>query len=526
MKKEINIQKIDQKFKKNLKHIEKEIKQEFDGSVNHNKEPKYIRILKIIVILIAVCIIIFILANNFLISKDFHYFYDLGDETDFRSSYLTPTGRISDVFVEGDITYRNLISDLVYFNVNIPLGSSDIFTAIRFKENFSENYELNLGAKDQENWHYTYNKIYSPELSNLIKFNNIDNVYLINPSLNPLTLEELRYERNVVVASDKLYTPLPNIISNYQPKETIINTSLRGGHSFYIYASGDLKVDIKKQEINWYDGSDPLNISLYDLNDFLITNTIIEDDGIVEIKNKELGIIQEGILTAKNLSEGVYKLEFSDFDGLIREIKINTNKIVVAEPVFLADNLLYNVETKTSNLYFESLRKGQIKLITWHNEGIQNVKYKENGIEKDFNLYQEDAPLYFDLIKGDYEIIFPKNDITISGQPYFSFSRENYFEPFKQNVIKIQNDINWIKNNVDYLISDYKTPIKDNNWLIAETKFNIKRDNLFVEDNKLSMVFKIIPLQEKEDQNFILPIDWIKITVHKPGLFEEWGLIK
>jgi len=501
------VEKIEEPIEEVVEKVEEVEKEVYD----YFTEPKHIKILKIIALLIPLVIIGYLMVNNFLVAQEFNYFYDIGSE---RENYLTPVTRVS----EQTDGYREMTGGLVYFDVPIARGSEKVNIKVKFKDNFPKGWTMSLGAKDQEVWHYTYNSIYNPTLNNLDDFNKIENVYLINSDKYLVPIEDLKYERDAIVAVDKPYVPLPNIISDYKEKETIIDTSLRGKHTFYIYASGDLKVNVKKQDINWYEGSDELEIGLYDLEDNLIANLTIEDDVIIEVKNKETAKIQEGVLKAENLEDGVYKLEFGDFDGLIREIKINTNKIV-AESVFLADSSLYNVEIKPSKLYFKSARTGQLRLITYHSAGIQNISYKENGVNKTFDFYQEDAPLYMDVNAKKYEIIFPKNDLIVSGVPYFAFSEENYFEPFKQKVVKIQNDMDWIKSNVDYLVTDYKKPTEEGEWLIAEKEFNLEGDSLFVKDNKLSIVFNIPHLSNEEYSNYTIPVDWIEIKVYKPGVF-------
>lgn len=494
--------------KKNVKNLEN-FKEETHVPI---KEPKHIKMSKLLVLLIPLIIIGYLIFSNFVVAQEFEYFYDIGGN---EENYLTPNTRVSEIVIQ-DPDYRNINNNLVYFDVPIARGSESIKIQVRFKDNFPKDWTMSLGAKDEQVWHYTYNSIFNPAFENLDEFDKIGNVYLINPDLLLISYEELKYEEGIAIATNDQYTPLTNIISGYKDKLTVIDTTLRGKHVFYIYARGDLRVEVKKQDINWYEGSDELEIGLYDLNNILIANATIEDDGIIEV-DKSIPEIQNGILQVKDLDEGIYRLEFSDFDGLIREIKINTNKIV-SQRLFLADNELYNVETKQSKLYFESSRSGQIRLMTYHSAGIQDIVFRENEI---FEFYQQDEPLYMDVSSGEYELTFPENDIIVSGPGYFAFSEENYFEPFAQKVVKLQNDIEWIKNNVDYLVTGYVEPTEDNGWLISQTEFDLRDSNLFVKDNKLSFVFNIPHLSQEAYQDHTIPIDWIKITVYKPGVFEK-----
>ena len=501
--------KIISEIEKEAVKVEKEI-------VNYIEEPKHIRILKILAILIPIIIILYLVYANFIVNKDFNYFYDIGSLSDSKTPYLTPISRVSDI-QNDSISYRNLTSGLVYFTVNLPRGSESLSIESRFKDTFPNNSAISLGAKDKAEWHYIYKPIFYSSLSNLYNLYKIDNIYLLNEELDLLPVEELLNQEGIVIASDSEISPIPNKIEDWQGN-TIINTSLRGGHTFYIYISGNLNLSVKKQDINWYNNSDELNIYLYDSDENLIANTTIPDDGITDIKSKQTAEIQQGNLQASNLKEGVYKLVFTDFDGLIREIKINTKRIV-ATSVFLADSQVYHIETKKSKVYTELIKDSEIKFLTYHQEGIQNLTYDNLT----FNFYQEDSPLYLSLKKGNHTFEIPKNDLIVSYPGYLSFSKESYFEPFKQRIIKPEYSLEWLRNNADYFISDYNSPTEDNNWQISQTEFNIKEDNLFTSNNQISMLFNIPHLSQEGNLNYTIPIDWINITVHKPGLFEKWS---
>ena len=63
--------------------FEKKIKWDVKEAIEHIKEPKHIKILKILVIIIALGVIGFLIYNNFLVSKEFNYFYDILNYTIF-----------------------------------------------------------------------------------------------------------------------------------------------------------------------------------------------------------------------------------------------------------------------------------------------------------------------------------------------------------------------------------------------------------------------------------------------------------
>ena len=57
-----------------------------------------------------------------------------------------------------------------------------------------------------------------------------------------------------------------------------------------------------------------------------------------------------------------------------------------------------------------------------------------------------------------------------------------------------------------------------NDWQTITTTFNIKEENIKIIGNKLSLVFNTPHLAQEEYKNYTIPIDYINITIYKPGL--------
>ena len=353
-------EKIKNKESNQTTKLTEEIKQK---TFEYLKEPKHVKILKIMAVFIPLIFLSYLVYANFIISQEFEYLYDIGSEGE---KYFSPLTRISESIDEMP-NYKNLTDHLVYFDVPLAPGSEKINIEVKFKDFFPENGIMSLGAKDQEVWHYTYHPIYNPALNKLSEFEKMENIYLVNKNLNLINYEELKNKTDIILATNKEYKPTRNIVSDYKKSDTIIKTSLRGRHTAYIYTSGDLSLQVKKQDINWYEGSDDLEISIFDLENNLLANMTIEDDGMINVSSKTTAKIQEKNLEIKNLKEEAYKIEFGDFDGLIREIKINTNKIVF-QRIFLADNSLYRLETKPSKIFTKINKNEDLELITYHKD--------------------------------------------------------------------------------------------------------------------------------------------------------------
>ena len=443
-------------------------------------KQKYHKSTKTAIITIPILLILYLLITNFIIEQEFNYHYNIGGGED----YLSPLNRISEKYDN----QRNLTGHLVYFEVDIPKNSKTITIQTKLKPSEHENGKISMGAKDQEDWHYKYNLIYNQKID------------LTNYEIN----QDLTNKTNIIIATDQDLELIQNYPDNYKEEQTTITTTLRGQHTFYFYTENPVEIKVKKQDINWYEGEDPLTITIYDINNKKIINTTIEDDGITNT-NKEQTTIQEAQLNA-NVPKGIYKLEFSEFDGLIKEIKINTNKIVTKR-LFLADNELYNQETKETNIYTESKN---LNFVTYHVEGIQNITYNNNPF-----IIPDDDETFTLQLQNPTTLTFPNNDIIVESTSYLSFNKENYFNPFTQIITPLEN-----YEQADYIITNYKQPIQDGEWLITETTFNI--EELYIKDNKLSLLFNIPHLAKEEYKNYTIPIDWINITVYKPGLI-KWN---
>ena len=504
---------VEEKVEKTADEVEKELGEIEARIKEYMKRPTHVRVLRFLAVLIPVVIILYLISANFIVAQEFNSFYDIGSDGE---NVLTPVERVSEIVNDGDLNYRELTGHLVYFDVPIARGAETIYIQVRIKDNLPEKGKITLGARDQEEWHYLYKSLYNP-LIDVGGYDANGTVYRLNEDLPLVDEEGLAGMEGITIASNDFVSEA-SVVEDYEAVETEIELSLRGAHTFYLYASDYLDIEVEKRDINWYEGSDELIMVLYDLEGNVVELSQIMDDGIVD-DSKEMGHVQRGELVAVGLNEGVYKLEIKDFDGLITKITANTNKIV-AEKVFLADSSIYGVEAKQSKLYFDYEKDVTIKLITYHEAGLQRILFVRDGEVSPFNFNIEDEPVFKKLEAGDYAATFSKNDIVVESPEYFAFTEGGYFRPFKQKVVPV-NSPEWVMDSVDYLITDYAAPKREGDWIIVETEFDIVEDELWVNDQGvLSLVFNVPHLAE-EGSNYTIPVDWIDVTVYKPGVWDK-----
>jgi len=471
------------------------------------------KLFKFIVVTIPIIIIFYIVYVNLAPFGQSISFINQPEEENFLTN-----SRVTNATVEN---FNNiaLVSNLVYFDKTISTGIDKINIKIKFYNNFPENnILLRLGAKDREDWHYQYKMIYNPILDSL-------NMNLIQEGSLRLYQEENKFTKigdflknipeNSIVATDQELWPQINLIPNYKPSTLVINATLRGTYNFYVYVKGNLKVDIIKRDLNWYENEDELNINLYSLNNILLANSTIKDDGIIKADNKAKTNDQSGYLIA-NLQEGVYRLELkNNGDMIIKKITLNQNKIVT-NSLFLADNPLYGINIIPRTVYTRLNKDSSINLKTYHKEGLQKIKLNNQTIN--INKINEEIGFNLKTSKDFYELTTEKNDILINSIDYFSFTKDSYFEPFKYKIVPIKNDVVWLKNNVDFVYTDYTEPIKEGNWIIAEATFNI--NETYINNNKLNFLINTPHLAITEYQNYTIPIDYVNTIYIKESI--QW----
>ncbi len=481
---------------------------------------------KTLIYAIPVVVILYLLYMNFapvLFDSKMDFSLDVGSAKEGLAkgiAPLSPSSRVGNKMLNESISYRELLHPLVYSSMTVPSNTGKISVSVRFKDNFPENSSgFYIGAQDKEDWHYLWKPAYllSFDFGEPCLTENSTKLYCLrNESTVPTNLTSFisNPPADSVIATNLVLEQKPIKIENYSPGELAINTTLRGNHAFYVYASGYIQLTVSKQDINWYENEDNLTISVYDLNNTLIATGTIPDDGITNNSRKQANVQNLTIFTP-NIEEGVYRIELiNNGDMIIKQITINQNKFVADKNVFLADNGLYsNSSSNPSTLYFKNKRESTVYLSTYHSQGFQNISINRAAV----NLNETQTKFNLTISPGDgFSYIYsPKNDIMISSVNYFSFTRDSYFEPFEYGVIGI-DDANFVKANADYILTDYTPPVEDNGWLIGTAEFDAK--DLYIKDNKLSIILNAKHLGSDVYSNYTIPVDWVNVSIDRKGL--------
>lgn len=407
-------------------------------------------------------------------------------------------------------------TQIVRFPVDIKSKDiENIHAVLKFK---SGPKEIKLGVRGDEKDKYQYKSFYQILVQNAATWNKVigtSNIlfqkYKKYNSIFDLTDNPPEKEKigGYLVNMDTLSQNQPE---KNETKNTVINTFLRGSHTFYIRVDqAPLILKVSKQDLNIYNGTDEIKISVYK-EDKLLAEKNISDDGIdtaASIKKDP----QSEIIELQNINPGIYKIDINCLgrggDSLITKIETNQSKII-AKTLFILDN-------KPSTVYTNSIIINP-KII--HISYAQTLKINDTF---DLKLTDPDQNTTTDLekltnLKYDSKKIFkiysPKNDIAYSGGGYFAFSPEQLFDP---EIIHF-TDLNTIDNpdNVDYVLTTLPPAKQEGDWLVSEVNFDPKDIN--VTGDKLYFSLEMPDLAKYSGE---LEIDSFEVEVNTKGVLSD-----
>ncbi len=225
-----------------------------------------------------------------------------------------------------------------------------------------------------------------------------------------------------------------DIPEGFKSEVTLFNLNLRGSHEFFIYSTPSLNIEISKEDLNNYDGSDQVNFQIKDLNGNIICSKEIKDDQN-NSANQQHGFVIDSIDCPLGKS-GVYTLSLQEAipqgqedksDFVFNYIKLNTNKLIIKDKIF---------PTKNQSVYTRNPEKKNINILYWLAESKQTIAIKDaQGTETQIQLGSTDLgkDKLVSLVPGEKIITIPTGNLIISGVN-FALSKENWFDVYKINI--------------------------------------------------------------------------------------------
>ncbi len=223
-------------------------------------------------------------------------------------------------------------------------------------------------------------------------------------------------------------TDLPGYVPSTEPID--LNVALRGSHTMYVWVGEgeDLNMTITKQDKDWYEGTDELQIIVFGPDRKQIFETIVPDNGIDTNENygkSILGNPQKEKIFLEKPRKGVYKIQLlqseSKKDFLIANMILTNKQFVLQTPIFCESPTKY-----FSNIDSNSL----ISFVIWHKESAQVIKVYFKGETQTIDLNYVNVQTKLQLFKvGLVQIESRKGDLLLDSdqKEYFSLLENSFF---------------------------------------------------------------------------------------------------
>ncbi|MFH1822123.1 MAG: hypothetical protein ABH830_00295, partial [Patescibacteria group bacterium] len=191
-------------------------------------------------------------------------------------------------------------------------------------------------------------------------------------------------------------------------------------------------------------------------------------------------------------------------DIITKEINTSQNKIAFINKLWLAD-----AGEKNIILYTDG---SQINAETINPAKLQTIKFTggELIIEETYKLFSNE------LTSTTTDLILEKDDMIISGNGVFSFSKNSLINP---SLKKIGPDTDFSNSPLNYILANYQTPREEEDWQIAEAEFDLT--SAYREFYKYSFIISIPGLKIDDEINDWLEISEIKVELTGKSLWEK-----
>lgn len=265
--------------------------------------------------------------------------------------------------------------------------------------------------------------------------------------------------------------------------------ALRGTHVFYVYVGEDgiMQFGLSKRDLNWYSGTDEMNIEVKKRGK-LIKQYELNDDGIYDGQTGRIGTLeQEQKIELDKLEKGVYEIDVNTTeDVLITKINSRHKKLVIGRDIFAANSGIYGNFEKNIRLYTFAPR---VFMSFYHDTGknpivINGTKYIPEKLQNFESVELKDGQ------QNSVEIELA--DLRVSSKDFYAFEAEGYFKP------SVFENLNCLT---------YAEDVMRKQDLLVSKKANVTK----LEDGTYEIKF---PFHKK----YIGPEGRMYVTLYNPGL--------
>ncbi len=484
---------------------------------------KSLILIRIILIAIPLVFFCWLVDKNFAISEPLEVSFDFHKPSAFIS-FLKPEARLGELQEEENY-YQPITGDPVYFELKLPnrlLNMVDMELTYRNKN--QEIVELGL-QKNAEATAFELTPLENKYLDSLDWF------YLEDGDI-ALWQRNKEYETFNEFFEDP---PEPRRIAtyhydyeynfslpDYRPSDFLktLYYSLRGRHKMYTYIKDEpLFFTFYFQNVNRYEGADPIDISIYNFWGDKIFQKSLNDDGNTSSDGVYSSVVKIN-LELNDLPEGVYKMEIDANDDIFtRRIETKQSKLVFINKLYLGDVINYSDPREERFFTNGSL----LRAATAHEEGLQDLDI--NGSL--FHIEQTHKQYRTYLDGEQNSILSPKGDIELFTDGFFYFQENSFFNP---ELPKVDDMFDSDRENVDFILADYTKKVASEDFQKRSAGFNLS--DAYRANRKVRFIISLPNLELEGDR---VDLDKIRATFHRDfyskedwlNLGEEyWGKLK
>lgn len=271
---------------------------------------------------------------------------------------------------------------------------------------------------------------------------------------------------------------VPRPIGRGTSRDRTYRVSLRGGHTFWILP-GESRVEFELlvQNMNRHPGEDPISIEVGD-GRRVLKRAFYPDKNEDIINSPEA---PERIKLAVPESNGPLEIKLrATEDIFIREFRTNAARLVMANRIFLGDDVGFGGKSFIPVLWTDSAR---VSAKTPHREGRQTIYFA--GRQLPLEQSGEVKTLGLSNVPGGLlPIKLSKNDLELSVAGFISFSSEDFFAPSWPEL-------------------DFAAPAPPSGVILASYAAPSLKEGVFVSKAK----FKTDKLYRDQDGSYIFFID-------------------
>ena len=473
------------------------------------------------------------------------YVYDFSKDNYFISR-LTPKERIVET---QNFASARIIGDPVYFTLRVPRRFDKAKLILKYKRQ-DKGTEPPIGNSvplpiieagilaDKKIWRYDLQPVENKIIDQLAmawdviseegtmllqrekKYNSIDEFFrsrrtslgLVNnlPARNEIALYNYNLQQEFLL---KDYEPYNVGIQDFASMQNF--APLRGPYQFYTYIKNeDLDFTFIFQDLNKNKDSDPIDLHLY-YNNQLIDSRHLDDDGITDDNGQSTDCGEIGLKLA-NLPEGVYKIELRVNDDIItKSITTKQQKLAFINKLWLADGDCsdINLWTDSKLINAQTVNPGSLQAIKVYSAPSAVAEF---GAESELTIEQTYKQFSATVIGSTTELTLEKDDVILSGNGVFSFSRDSLINPdFK----KVDSYLDINNGGINYILAKYDFPKEEDNWKIAQAEFDLTK--AYSEDGKYNFLISIPGLRADDGVDDWVELGKIKVELEGVSLREK-----